>query len=195
MEPGRSGNMGWASSEPDQNDSGPERDVDGRDQPGGPGGADKLDQDGNNGCGNDDDFEDDNEGNCGGKGGQDQPPPTITEEPPPTTTTEPPENGVLGESGGDAEVKGAVAAAPGQPAVEVSDDELAFTGASTLPLVALVFALTASGSLTLSRVADAPVGSSPRTDGSEASTWGLGSRSDPDITAFPLRSRGARPSL
>jgi hypothetical protein len=63
-EPGGSGNMGWASSEPDQNTTGPERDVDGRDQPGNTGGADKLDQDGNNGCGNDDDFEDDNEGLC-----------------------------------------------------------------------------------------------------------------------------------
>ncbi|MGH2685824.1 MAG: hypothetical protein ACRDJP_10210, partial [Actinomycetota bacterium] len=66
-EPGGSGNMGWASSEPDQNTTGPERDVDGRDQPDNTGGADKLDQDGNNGCGNDDDFEDDNEGWCGQK--------------------------------------------------------------------------------------------------------------------------------
>ncbi|MFN2587746.1 MAG: hypothetical protein ABR613_06495, partial [Actinomycetota bacterium] len=39
----------------------------GADKPNGPGGVDKADQDGNNGCGNDDDFEDDNEGWCGGK--------------------------------------------------------------------------------------------------------------------------------
>lgn len=33
---------------------------------------DLLDQDGNNGCGNDDDFEDDNNGNCGGKADHEQ---------------------------------------------------------------------------------------------------------------------------
>jgi hypothetical protein len=67
VENGGSGNQGNATSEPDQNGSGPERDNGGLDQPGGPGGADLADQDGNNGCGNDDDFEDDNEGLCGGK--------------------------------------------------------------------------------------------------------------------------------
>lgn len=59
--------QGKSPSEPDQNGSGPERDHEGTDKPGGPGGKDKDDQDGNNGCGNDDDFEDDNEGLCGGK--------------------------------------------------------------------------------------------------------------------------------
>ncbi len=38
----------------------------GADKPGGSGGIDQTDQDGNNGCGNDADFEDDNNGNCGG---------------------------------------------------------------------------------------------------------------------------------
>ena len=45
----------------------------------GSGGVDKLDQDGNNGCGNDDDFEDDNEGWCGH-----HPKPTHEEQPPST---------------------------------------------------------------------------------------------------------------
>jgi hypothetical protein len=66
-EAGGSGNQGNAASEPDANGHGPERDAGGVDQPGGPGGLDVLDQDGNNGCGNDDDFEDDNEGRCLGK--------------------------------------------------------------------------------------------------------------------------------
>lgn len=65
-ESGKSGNQGSTSSTPDQNGRGPERDHGGTDKPGGPGGVDTLDQDGNNGCGNDDDFEDDNEGRCGG---------------------------------------------------------------------------------------------------------------------------------
>ncbi|HLF41791.1 MAG TPA: hypothetical protein VI854_10015 [Acidimicrobiia bacterium] len=38
----------------------------GADKPGCPGGVDRSDQDGNNGCGNDADFEDDNNGRCGG---------------------------------------------------------------------------------------------------------------------------------
>ena len=57
--------QGRSASEPDDNGSGPERDHNGTDKTGGPGGADLEDQDGNNGCGNDDDFEDDNEGWCG----------------------------------------------------------------------------------------------------------------------------------
>ena len=65
VENGGSANQGNATSEPDGNGSGPERDNGGVDQPGEPGGVDLADQDGNNGCGNDDDFEDDNEGLCG----------------------------------------------------------------------------------------------------------------------------------
>ena len=66
-EGGSSGNQGNSSSEPDANGKGPERDEGGLDKPDGPGGLDILDQDGNNGCGNDDDFEDDNEGLCLGR--------------------------------------------------------------------------------------------------------------------------------
>ena len=66
-EGGSSGNQGNSSSEPDGNGNGPERDEGGLDKPDGPGGLDILDQDGNNGCGNDDDFEDDNEGLCLGR--------------------------------------------------------------------------------------------------------------------------------
>jgi hypothetical protein len=67
------GTQGKSTSDPDDNDRGPERNSGnpGADKPfvsgDGAGGIDKLDQDGNNGCGNDDDFEDDNEGWCGHK--------------------------------------------------------------------------------------------------------------------------------
>jgi hypothetical protein len=67
VEHGNSGNQGNAQSDPDDDGHGPDRSNGGADQPGGPGGVDKADQDGNNGCGNDDDFEDDNEGWCGQK--------------------------------------------------------------------------------------------------------------------------------
>lgn len=56
------GLSGRSQSDPDGMENG------GADKPGGSGGVDQLDQDGNNGCGNDDDFEDDNNGNCGGPG-------------------------------------------------------------------------------------------------------------------------------
>ncbi len=65
VEAGGSGNQGKAQSDPDDDGRGPDRTNGGVDQPGGSGGDDQLDQDGNNGCGNDDDFEDDNEGWCG----------------------------------------------------------------------------------------------------------------------------------
>ena len=77
VEPGGSGNQGNSTSEPDQDGHGPERDNGGLDKPGGPGGADTSDQDGNNGCGNDDDFEDDNEGLCGSKRPVKTPPPVV----------------------------------------------------------------------------------------------------------------------
>jgi hypothetical protein len=67
VEPGGSGNQGNAQSDPDDDGRGPDRSNGGVDQPGGPGGDDLADQDGNNGCGNDDDFEDDNEGHCRGR--------------------------------------------------------------------------------------------------------------------------------
>ena len=65
-ESGGSGNQGRSESNPDDS-KGPMRyeGVQGDDKPGGPGGTDLADQDGNNGCGNDDDFNDDNNGWCG----------------------------------------------------------------------------------------------------------------------------------
>jgi len=88
-EPGGSGNQGKSESAPDDN-VGPMRNECGAstasdprggctDKPGGSGGIDLQDQDGNNGCGNDDDFDDDNNGHCGGK------PPPAKPETPPTT--------------------------------------------------------------------------------------------------------------
>jgi hypothetical protein len=85
LEKGGSGNQGKSESDPDDN-VGPMRreeppcDDDPRgadkctDKPGGSGGHDTLDQDGNNGCGNDQDFDDDNNGWCG------KPPPCCEEE-------------------------------------------------------------------------------------------------------------------
>ena len=66
VEHGKSGNQGKAESNPDDS-KGPQRFEGGRgdDKPQGPGGLDRADQDGNNGCGNDDDFDDDNNGHCG----------------------------------------------------------------------------------------------------------------------------------
>ncbi|MCO8126208.1 LPXTG cell wall anchor domain-containing protein [Acidimicrobiia bacterium EGI L10123] len=69
VEPGGSGTQGNAQSDPDDDGRGPDRSNGGADKPGGEGGVDKDDQDGNNGCGNDDDFEDDNEGLCLGRDG------------------------------------------------------------------------------------------------------------------------------
>ena len=65
-ENGGSGNQGKSESNPDDS-KGPMRYEGGLgdDKPGGPGGTDRDDQDGNNGCGNDDDFDDDNNGWCG----------------------------------------------------------------------------------------------------------------------------------
>jgi hypothetical protein len=115
VEAGGSGNQGWAMSEPDANGTGPERDMAGRDQPGGPGGMDVLDQDGNNGCGNDDDFEDDNEGWCGKP--SEQPvvvtPPNEEETVAPAVTETPPGGTVPGE------VLGEVEQAAGQPGAGV----------------------------------------------------------------------------
>ena len=73
VENGKSGNQGKATSDPDDDGRGPDRSNGGADKPNGPGGVDKADQDGNNGCGNDDDFEDDNEGWCTGKPKSDSP--------------------------------------------------------------------------------------------------------------------------
>jgi hypothetical protein len=61
IESGGSYPQGYSTSDPDGMTNG------GADKPGGTGGLDKTDQDGNNGCGNDTDFEDDNNGLCGGQ--------------------------------------------------------------------------------------------------------------------------------
>jgi hypothetical protein len=96
-ENGGSGNQGKSESAPDDN-VGPMRNECGAspasdprggctDKPGGSGGMDLLDQDGNNGCGNDDDFDDDNNGHCGGK--VEETPP-VSPTPPPGSPTPPP---------------------------------------------------------------------------------------------------------
>ena len=147
VEAGGSGNQGSAASEPDANGTGPERDAGGLDQPGGPGGMDLLDQDGNNGCGNDDDFEDDNEGWCGKPSEQAQ----VETLP---SVTQPPVSGeVLGEveKAGQAgkaerpgaEVLGELETAPAAGAVGAAG--LAFTGVESWPLVALALGLALAG--------------------------------------------------
>jgi hypothetical protein len=70
------GNQGNSESNPDDS-KGPMRFEGslGDDKPGGPGGTDLADQDGNNGCGNDDDFDDDNNGWCGKPEDEVPPPP------------------------------------------------------------------------------------------------------------------------
>ncbi len=98
-EPGGSGNQGKSESDPDDN-VGPMRNECGQspaldprggctDKPGGSGGMDLQDQDGNNGCGNDDDFDDDNNGHCGGKVAGVPPAPP---KPPPSPQQPPKEN-------------------------------------------------------------------------------------------------------
>ena len=95
VENGKSGNQGKSESNPDDS-KGPQRFEGGRgdDKPQGPGGTDRDDQDGNNGCGNDDDFDDDNNGHCGK----------------PSEPTTPPSGG-----GGDKPVCPAGTAKAGQP--------------------------------------------------------------------------------
>lgn len=85
-EAGRSGVQGHSNSDPDGPANG------GVDKPGGSGGRDLLDQDGNNGCGNDDDFEDDNNGRCLGRlQQQDRTPPDRTPPPSPGPGVEQPD--------------------------------------------------------------------------------------------------------
>ncbi len=114
--------------------------------PGVRGGLDVLDQDGNNGCGNDDDFEDDNEGWCG------KPPIPAIVTPPPST---PPPNGgggggvsprVLGEiqtEKSSAEVLGELEDARVPGAVGAAGP--AFTGTEALTLAGVVLALAPAG--------------------------------------------------
>jgi hypothetical protein len=156
-ESGGSGNQGNAASEPDANGSGPEDDQGGLDQPGGPGGMDTLDQDGNNGCGNDDDFEDDNEGNCGGKKGQAPPPPPPPPPPPCCQETPPPPPGgggggsvagqVLGGVAGGGNQGGALGQGLNAPAAAAGPSALAFTGLEVFPLVVLAVTWAILGGL------------------------------------------------
>ncbi|MDQ3914917.1 MAG: hypothetical protein M3323_06230 [Actinomycetota bacterium] len=175
-EPGGSGNQGKSESAPDDN-VGPMRNECGEsptsdprggctDKPGGSGGMDLQDQDGNNGCGNDDDFDDDNNGHCGGKvkGAppvQPTPPPTTPPGNPPGKPGNPP-----GPSAKPPIVKPVPPDNPGdvpqvkrrrivneEPPVRIDDRQptpvaaqLPFTGAAeTLPFVMFGFALLLLG--------------------------------------------------
>lgn len=85
-------NQGKSEADPDDDGRGPDRSNRGADKPGGTGGLDVHDQDGNNGCGNDDDFEDDNEGRClGGQRREPQAPPSPPPSPPPPPPSGPPD--------------------------------------------------------------------------------------------------------
>ncbi|MFN2588450.1 MAG: hypothetical protein ABR613_10095 [Actinomycetota bacterium] len=175
-EPGGSGNQGKSESAPDDN-VGPMRNECGAspasdprggctDKPGGSGGIDLHDQDGNNGCGNDDDFDDDNNGHCGGK--VKGAPPVQPTSPPTTPPTNPP--GKPGNPPGPGAkppiVKPAAPDNPGdvpqvkrrrivneEPPVPIDKRQpapaaaqLPFTGASeTLPFVMFGFALLLLG--------------------------------------------------
>lgn len=183
-EHGGSGNQGKSESAPDDN-VGPMRNECGAspasdprggctDKPGGSGGMDLQDQDGNNGCGNDDDFDDDNNGHCGGKVKAAPPvPPTTPPTTPPTNPpgkpgnppTNPPGN-PPGPSAKPPIVKPVAPDNPGdvpqvkrrrivneEPPVRVNDRQpvpaaaqLPFTGASdTMPFVMFGFALLLLG--------------------------------------------------
>ena len=169
-ESGGSGNQGSSESTPDQNGNGPERDHEGTDKPGGAGGVDKLDQDGNNGCGNDDDFEDDNEGNCGGKAktkppktpkppkddtpkGNDNPKPPKDDDddtpvvPSGNPTVTPPT--IVSDAGtssaGSPDDVPAPSGPEAAPAVVVSDGELAFTGVDITSFLIVTILLGLAG--------------------------------------------------
>jgi hypothetical protein len=140
LENGKSGNQGKSESDPDDN-VGPMRreeppcDNDPRgadkctDKPGGSGGHDTLDQDGNNGCGNDQDFDDDNNGWCGK--------PTVVVETPPPPTVQPTE--VLGARIHKRRPVTAAGAAVSRPQAQARGEVLPFTGAGTgLPVFVVV---------------------------------------------------------
>jgi hypothetical protein len=144
LEKGGSGNQGKSESDPDDN-VGPMRreeppcDDDPRgadkctDKPGGSGGHDTLDQDGNNGCGNDQDFDDDNNGWCGK--------PAVVEAPPPPPV----------QSGGEeaAEVLGARIHKHRRVAVAQAAGALPFTGAGLTGFVVVALAMITSGGVIL----------------------------------------------
>jgi hypothetical protein len=148
LENGKSGNQGKSESDPDDN-VGPMRreeppcDNDPRgadkctDKPGGSGGHDILDQDGNNGCGNDQDFDDDNNGWCGK-------PPLLVRTPPPPTK-------VLGSLIHKHRPVTVAGAAVTRPQAQSQGEVLPFTGAGTgLPaFVVVALSLITSGAVIL----------------------------------------------
>ena len=168
VENGRSGNQGRSASDPDDDGKGPDRTNGGPDKPNGSGGADKADQDDNNGCGNDDDFEDDNEGWCspGPEGGRIIPTPFASLTPTPDVSLTPdavlpdvdeepgvdeePEtpDSVLGETLHDGQPGGpSVLGDRVNPAVEPST--LPFTGGSVVTIIIIAMALIVAGALVM----------------------------------------------
>ncbi|HYH28241.1 MAG TPA: hypothetical protein VEA19_05650 [Actinomycetota bacterium] len=156
VEHGGSRDQGSSKSEPDQDGKGPERDTKGTDKPGGTGGADIYDQDGNNGCGNDDDFDDDNEGHCRRNRGSvpgDPVLPTLPKQDPPALNPPsviPPEvlGGTLRRPG--AQVLGITISREGAAA---RVEALAFTGGEVEALLAgaLLLLITGATLLVLTR--------------------------------------------
>jgi hypothetical protein len=155
LENGKSGNQGKSESDPDDN-VGPMRreeppcDNDPRgadkctDKPGGSGGQDVLDQDGNNGCGNDQDFDDDNNGWCGK-------PALLVRTPPPPPPPPPPPTKVLGGRIHKHRPVIVAGAAVTRPQAQARGEVLPFTGAGTgLPaLVVAALSLITSGAVIL----------------------------------------------
>ncbi len=128
VEHGGSVNQGKSGSDPDKKTNG------GLDKPGGSGGADRHDQDGNNGCGNDDDFEDDNNGNCGGKGrGRVLPKATTPKATTPKATTPKANSTVL--SGNGTAPSGNSSTAPSGVGLSVPTTGGTTTGATPVPSV------------------------------------------------------------
>ena len=113
----------------------------GTDKPGGSGGHDILDQDGNNGCGNDQDFDDDNNGWCGK-------PTVLVRTPPPPP---PPPTKVLGARIHKHRPVMVAGAAVTRPQAQARGGVLPFTGAGTgIPAFFVVaLSLVTSGALML----------------------------------------------
>jgi hypothetical protein len=149
LEKGGSGNQGKSESDPDDN-VGPMRreeppcnnDPRGADKctdkPDGSGGHDVLDQDGNNGCGNDQDFDDDNNGWCGK-------PALVVETPPPPPPPPPPPTKVLGSRIHKHRPVTVAGAAVNRPQAQARGEVLPFTGAGLTGFVVIALAMIASG--------------------------------------------------
>ena len=145
LENGKSGNQGKSESDPDDN-VGPMRYEGGLgdDKPQGPGGTDRDDQDGNNGCGNDQDFDDDNNGWCGK-------PTVLVRTPPPPPPPPPPPTKVLGARIHKHRPVMVAGAAVTRPQAQARGGVLPFTGAGTgIPaFVVVALSLVTSGALML----------------------------------------------